>query len=131
MNGKNIADFVDRDVITHLQNLELQEDQEMAALQAQGLQDDESDEDPQTAALADAIRKAKRKIVAKKRNGVLTGGLPRSARRLDRDAVEEKFVEMGMEEDKAEGVMERRSAAKRGRSLVSRGDPLLDPDTGK
>jgi nucleolar GTP-binding protein len=63
INGKNIADFVDPDILQRLEELEKEEDQIVAELEAAQMGEEaESDLDEEEAAAVEAIRDRKRNI---------------------------------------------------------------------
>jgi nucleolar GTP-binding protein len=63
INGKNIADFVDADILTKLEQLEREEEQIVAELEASKMGEDElSDLDEEEQAAVEAIRERKRSI---------------------------------------------------------------------
>lgn len=63
INGKNIADFVDSDILAKLEQLEREEEQIVAELDAAKMgEDEESDLDEEEQAAVEAIRERKRSI---------------------------------------------------------------------
>lgn len=66
MNGKNIADFVDPDIMTKLEELEREEEQIVAELNAANMDEEESVLDEEEEAAVEAIRAHKKKLKIKR-----------------------------------------------------------------
>jgi nucleolar GTP-binding protein len=144
MNGRNIADFVDKDILSRLGELETEE----AVLLAQYSREkgeEEAEEASKTPleraeeiaekALAEEVRSARgRKVLqGKLKRANNAAPMPRTVpgRAVSRSAVVEALEERGMDPEAAKAVAARARPAKRGRSTSRRPEGEEDDvDTG-
>ncbi len=119
LDGKNIADFVDEDILRRLDDLEREEEEQMRDLEKSGMEEEDDDEeidydenlDEEEKELVQKIREKKLKVkgdhkLEKQKNRT---SVPRSKAKLDRGEVEESMREIGYDVDKM-------STLRRGRS---------------
>lgn len=65
IDGKNIADFIDPDILKRLEELEAEEDERMAALESKMEDEDEDSLDEDSKELANKIKERKKMIIVK------------------------------------------------------------------
>lgn len=137
MNGKNIADYVDPDIETRLQELEEEEEQLVQEYEAAQMENDESDLDEEEEAAVTAIRERKKtikmmKLVNQTQNKPM---MPREVRGRRKDkhdlgarnksVIEQKMKKLGVDASKMierGRSLDREATRKRGRSRTSRSD---------
>lgn len=118
INGKNITDYVDADILERLMALEAEEEALTAAYDASKAADDESEEDEETAALYEAIKAKKAEAVMSHRLGKAQNrpGLPRNKLHRTAEQVVSGLKEAGYDSDTAEGAASAaQKAVERGR----------------
>jgi len=136
IDGKNIADFVDPDILTRLEDLEREEDQIVAELEAAKMgEEEDSDLDEEEQAAVDAIRERKKTIkVMKLANQTQNKPMvPRAIRgrakdkhdpgALDGKEIKKKMDQLGVDSSKMlerGRTMEQARGRKRERSLSRR-----------
>ena len=136
IDGKNIADFVDPDILTRLEDLEREEDQIVAELEAAKMgEEEDSDLDEEEQAAVDAIRERKKTIkVMKLANQTQNKPMvPRAIRgrakdkhdpgALDGKEIKKKMDQLGVDTSKMlerGRTMEQARGRKRERSLSRR-----------
>lgn len=124
MDGHNIADFVDPDILQRLDELEREEDERAAAAEAAGEDEDMSDEDmttEETEALA-AIRRKKRLMLAEHRAKKKTADnkpvVPRkhdTTRQFTSGRMGRHLSSLGLDPSAAMERIRSRSASRKGR----------------
>jgi nucleolar GTP-binding protein len=146
INGKNIADFVDPDILAKLEQLEREEEQIVAELEAAKMgEEEESDLDEEEEAAVDAIRDRKRTIKMMKLANQTQNKpmIPRAIRGQPKDkhdhraALDAKEIKKNMEKIGVDATLmiergrskEQERGRKRERSLSRRrGDTVGDDD---
>jgi len=116
MDGKNVADFYDEDILEKLDELEREEAELEAAFEESGLHEKlESDElTPEQFALLDRIRlkKATREYETRMRQGRRTGKsqvMHRSKKDVDLEAADEKLTALGLDTSAMRARIERQA----------------------
>lgn len=124
MDGKNIADFVDPDILQRLDELEAEETEleKLAAMLPEDQMDSDEEEEQQ---LADQIREKKLSLVqqhrANKRTAQNVPKIPRTSRPAQSlQMFEQHLTSMGIDSDAVQNVRGRSKS--RGRSLPRSGD---------
>lgn len=138
MNGKNIADYIDPDIEARLTALELEEDQLLEELEAAAMNEEaESDLESEEEAVVEAIRdkKEKTKIMSRVNRGQNKPVVPRHVRGRTRDmhqpgALNAAEIEKKMDEYGVDTTKMRERGRKRERSVVRGTRGATDePDT--
>nr|KAG5700521.1 hypothetical protein BaRGS_025233 [Batillaria attramentaria] len=117
--GKNVADFIDPDIMQKLEELEKEE----ALREQAGLYDeDEESEDEETQDMRKTARKIREKkkimiLESREKRRVQKAKLPRTGKKVDPDDMEEQLEELGVEFDASGennfGRMRSRSASRK------------------
>lgn len=144
MDGKNIADFVDPDILTKLEELEKEEEQTVAEMEAAKMDEEpESDLDEEEEAAVEAIRE-KKKVIKMMKLANQTQNKPMKPRairgmskdkhdrgKLDGKEIKKNLEQLGVDPTKLlerGRAMERERGRKRERSSLSRRLAVHDDD---
>uniref|UniRef100_A0A8C9TTI7 Nucleolar GTP-binding protein 1 n=1 Tax=Scleropages formosus TaxID=113540 RepID=A0A8C9TTI7_SCLFO len=100
--GHNIADYIDPDIMKHLEDLEKEEELKEQAGEYESDEDTEDEEMQEIRQLAKQIKeKRKLKIMASKEKDIHGPRMPRTAKKVDRRILEKEMGELGLDmEDK-------------------------------
>eukprot|EP01132_Coremiostelium_polycephalum_P007878 gene7878-9697_t len=122
MDGKNIADFVDPDILLRLEELEREEEAFLEELKSSGAdQDDESDLDDDDLELLDEIRDEKHRLREEHRlKDSNKNILPRKARGIDSSAMTKTLVRMGVDREEADDIVDDARSRSRSKSRQGR-----------
>ncbi|KPP69058.1 hypothetical protein Z043_112212 [Scleropages formosus] len=100
--GHNITDYIDPDIMKHLEDLEKEEELKEQAGEYESDEDTEDEEMQEIRQLAKQIKeKRKLKIMASKEKDIHGPRMPRTAKKVDRRILEKEMGELGLDmEDK-------------------------------
>jgi len=119
IDGMNIADFLDPDIMEKLDELEKEEDERLEKLEAdriRAMEEDSSDLDEDQKALATEIEEARKlaKLIAPTSH--VDGRMDRTRKRYTEEALEERMRSRGVQEDMVEEIIGRVRSRSRSRS---------------
>ncbi|KYQ91893.1 nucleolar GTP-binding protein 1 [Tieghemostelium lacteum] len=122
MDGKNISDYIDPEILAKLEQLEMEEEAFIEELKADGIDpdnDSESDLDEENIAYLDEIRQKKHELrVDHQIKGSSKPQLTRNTRGIDSKEMDRNLRRMGVEEEELEDIkseVRARSKSRQGR----------------
>jgi len=120
MDGKNIADYIDPEILARLEELEKEEESREETLAAEMEEDDESDLDEEQISTVKAIRERRKLVVQKYRESKGTSnhiGVPKKfdSERKNLSEFESHLVELGIDPSQVAERLRSRSASRVGR----------------